>query len=138
MGTWGSGVFDNDQAIDFVEDLLDSDEWDFVEEALAADPTQPLDACFAADAVTAAEIVAAALGKPCSDLPEGVEEWLADHPAPGSLPKMRKKAVALVHAVRAQAAELGAMWEERPGGLEEFCRVASELEERLQGLDLPT
>ena len=72
MGAWGTGPFDNDDAADWVY-TLEVDGIDAVDTALADaveadDLAQPLDA----NAVAAAEVVAAALGRPVADLPEAV------------------------------------------------------------------
>jgi hypothetical protein len=72
MGAWGTGAFDNDDASDWVY-TLETDGIDAVDSALADalesdDLPQPLDT----NAVAAAEVVAAALGRPAADLPETV------------------------------------------------------------------
>ena len=78
MGAWGTGAFDNDDAADWVY-ILETDGIDAVDAALsdaleADDLAQPLDT----NAVAAAEVVAAALGRPAAELPEAVATLAGD------------------------------------------------------------
>src|SRR5688572_3757164 len=80
MGAWGEGVFENDQAGDWLDQLVESGKPKAIDTALSkalkAKPGQ-LDADEAAAALAAAEVVAAARGHRHADLPEEVREWLA-------------------------------------------------------------
>jgi len=70
--TWGPGLFENDDAMDFFDDLLDEPDRGLVEAALGEASRPPeglLPPSSAAAALAAAELVAAALGHPAADLP---------------------------------------------------------------------
>src|SRR5580765_4192633 len=98
MGTWGAGIFQNDWALDWLDDLRGSGDVSLVRNALKvvtehggtkySPPsilerlrgryrhTDWLTAGASAKALGAAEIVASLLGHPPSKLPDGIAEWL--------------------------------------------------------------
>lgn len=80
MGAWGTGNFENDDALDWVDDLEECEDASAVRSALttvtgwpAAEQLESIDCCVA---LAAAEMVAAALGHPSVDFPEEAEDWL--------------------------------------------------------------
>lgn len=79
MGAWGSGVFANDDAMDWIAGLEDTDDLDAVEIALGAvnDEGGYLESPVCSEALAAAEVVAALCRKPGSDVPSEVFEWIA-------------------------------------------------------------
>ena len=66
MGAWGFGSFDNDDAADFLADATESGDLSLVRGALdnVLTSTEYVEAPDASQAIAAAEIVAAALGRP--------------------------------------------------------------------------
>ena len=70
MGTWGAGPFDNDDAADFVGDLVDT-----------ADPGQVLDASLASGAASPAGVAAACIV--AARLRSAVLTALSDHDGEG-------------------------------------------------------
>lgn len=68
MGAWGPGAFENDAALDFVEEIATAQ--DLAEALTIRTPDQPVDADTACRIVVVAECVAAMRGHPCDDLPE--------------------------------------------------------------------
>lgn len=98
MGAWSAEAFDNDTALDFVDDLLDAGSPDNVERALrnALHPPQPRlswwhkilgstplpedsETGLFEKALAAAEIIALWHGHPLPALPERLEDWAAQH-----------------------------------------------------------
>lgn len=81
MGTWGIGSFENDDAADFMIDVLDSGDLALVHEALdnVLTSTEYVEASDAVLAIVAAEIVAAAAGRPtlAAQQQDGLAAWLA-------------------------------------------------------------
>ena len=79
MGGHGVGSFQNADAQAWVAELVESDGADLVEAALddvtEGDPDALIGATEAAVAIAAAEVVAAARGKPRKDIPEPVRSW---------------------------------------------------------------
>ena len=81
MSVWGVGIFENDDALDWIYDLADSGSLARVSTALDViirdkDDFPELSDCRIA--LAAAEIIAAMHGDPSLDLPEEAEEWIGD------------------------------------------------------------
>ena len=91
MGTWGTGSFENDDAADFMIDVLDSGDLSLIREALdnVLTSTEYVEAPDATLAIVAAEIVAAARGRPT----------LADQIGVDGRPDARSDAASLDHTV---------------------------------------
>ena len=82
MGAWGTGSFENDDAMDWVADLQAADDLRLVHETLAraADAGDAyLEMPEGAAAVAAAEVVAALLGAPGPTMPEEARDWVTTH-----------------------------------------------------------
>lgn len=93
MGAWGHRTFDNDDASDWIEELDQSTDLFAINAALDAVASsdggyvESPDCC---KALAAAEVVAALLGRPGSDLPPAANAWVKDKPKPS--PQTVKKA----------------------------------------------
>lgn len=81
MGTWSAASFGNDDALDWLGDLVDEQDPDFVMNTLEIvadfpgfEPPEAWDCCCA---LAAAEMVAAARGAPPAEFPDGAKRWLA-------------------------------------------------------------
>lgn len=82
MGAWGYGSFDNDDALDWVNELERSEDLSAITRALDAVTDNSADYLEAPDcsvALAAAEVVAALAGNPSPSLPEEVTQWLCVH-----------------------------------------------------------
>jgi hypothetical protein len=111
MGAWAHGSFDNDDAMDWVGELEELDDtepidWAF-EEVLEADDY--LEAPEASIGLAAAEVVAAMIGKPASELPGEVASWVAGKEPPETA--LVKKAQQVVRRVL-EGSELKELWDE--------------------------
>lgn len=130
MGAWGAGCFDNDDALDWLAEFSDSDNGSIVREALAIvaeRSADELDASAESEALAAAEVVAAALGRPAPKLPEEVYQWLEKHDQ-GELKELVPLARAAVSSIQAHS-ELRDLWAE--SSLENWLEAVQELETRL-------
>jgi hypothetical protein len=111
MSAWTSGLFDNDDALDFIDDLAEAPDWRTVVQALDYVTKQAgyLEAPEGQIAVAAAAIVAAAVGD-VTILPDNYRELKAAFGAPP------EGAVALARSalarVVAPASELDELWQE--------------------------
>jgi hypothetical protein len=132
MGAWGAGSWDNDDACDWVYELEETKNLDFIIETLQA-VTNPemdyLENTVCCEALAAAEVVAAANGKPGNDLPEEVQTWLGQiHP------KIDSDTIKLAHRVVkiiTQKSELLELWQES-SNYSEWQAAISNLKGRLR------
>ncbi|MGR4864485.1 DUF4259 domain-containing protein [Caulobacter sp. LARHSG274] len=114
MDAWADGPFDNDDALDFIDDLAEAPDWRTVVQALDYVTKQSgyLEAPEGSIAVAAAAIVAAAVGE-VTVLPDNHHELKSALGAPPV------GAVALARAalarVVAPASELDELWQEGDG-----------------------
>lgn len=124
MGTWGHEAFSNDDALDWLGELLDAGDMGPVEAALAAAASAGetyLEAPDCSQALAAAEVVAALRGKLGDGLPKKLIAWQAGRPKPADgLLELARRAVAQV----AQDSELKDLWVEsgHPEAWEECVR----------------
>ena len=129
MGTWGSGSFENDEASDFAYEF-ERDGLSALDAALSVARADDLDAPRGQRAIAAAELVAAAMGRP-GELPPEIDinanpfvariaEGLAD---------LRVMAIAAVDRVLAEKSELKDLWEE--GDSAEWLAAVDDLRRRL-------
>jgi hypothetical protein len=115
MGTWGTDLFANDDAVDWFA-VLEAEGLQAagaaVQDVLELAPDY-LEAPICASALAAAEIIAALRGRPSAELPPDIAAWLARHPGvdPGEeLTDNARRAVELV----LQGSELTELWAESP------------------------
>ncbi|MCB9886839.1 MAG: DUF4259 domain-containing protein [Planctomycetes bacterium] len=111
MGAWGHGSFDNDDAGDWVWELEESSDFRVVKTALDAvvSESDHLEAPACSEAVAAAEIVAAALGRPVAELPDEARAWVEEHrDVPPDIAILARRAVTAI----ADKSELRDLWEE--------------------------
>jgi len=131
MGAWDYGTLDNDDAQDFVGDLLDTrgDRWRMVEAAinLISDAADSTEANEEAAALAACEVMAAAAsGAASEELDEEVAAW-AMRTAPKHLHMLAQKAIGIVNRIL-EHSELRQQWEQSSeyqlwiGELEELKR----------------
>jgi hypothetical protein len=133
MGAWDFGPLDNDDAQDFIADLLDSrgDRWRMVETALdliveSASSTESADE---STALAACEVVAAAASGASADgLDEELASW-AMRTAPQRLHMLSQKAIAVVTQISAKS-ELRDSWE-KSGDLKPWLGSLEDLKRRL-------
>ena len=133
-GTWGVGHFDNDHSLDTSSDWAESGTVDVVREALdLAISAKYLESPDAEDALVAAEVVAAALGKPNKDLPPDLAVWIQRQP-PDQLRSLAAQARAAVARVRSpDGSELYELWADQ--GADEWLAQVDALVSRLGSAD---
>lgn len=136
MGAWGPGPFDNDSALDFLADVLITEEgWDTVTGLLTAvaeaDDDAYVDVDDASGTLVAAELVAARHGKPLEYTPDDVLTWIKGLGSPATL-EDRLIAVAAVRRVL-RSSELQELWDEAEDP--EWCKCGDALIARLDVAD---
>ena len=115
MGAWGEGIFDNDEAMDFVGDVIETKDLSRVEEALDAvlEADDYLEAPTATEGLAAADILARLHGHSgeTGDYPEELDAWVAKVKLTPS-EEILKKARQVVERVRTPPSELLELWSE--------------------------
>ena len=106
MGAWGAGGFENDTALDFVATIASVDD---LAAAFASKPGKKIDADTASTIIAAAECVAAMLGRPADDIPEGLAVRLSGFGKPqAALLEKTRNQVSMVIS----HSELSVLWAE--------------------------
>lgn len=109
MGVYGPYFDENDDAAGWLDDFAEAPDWETVDEALAVIDADYLDSADAARALAAAEIVAAALGKPSPRLDIEIADWAAEE-ADGAKER-RQTAILALDRVR-EDSELQELWQD--------------------------
>lgn len=153
MGAWGCGIFDNDDAMDWLIGWETADEGEGTTDepgriafvigamALAVDHKGYLDSDTGAAALAAAEVVAVAGGKPSAAIKKGTDEdgsltalaaW-ARSPQASLLkdPQTRSLARQAVDRALAQDSEIAELWDDTEHGTE-WRAIAADLRARLE------
>lgn len=118
MGAWDTGTFDNDDALGWLDRLLEAGDDGPVIDALAAVVDAPpgayLDVDICAEALATAETVAALGGHPGEDVPEALRDWVGLQPQPivdELLDKHAARALAAIECVTdADRSEIAGLW----------------------------
>jgi hypothetical protein len=131
MSVWGTGIFENDDALDWIYDLADSGSLSRVISALDVVLKNKEDDSDISDcriALAAAEIVAAMSGDPSPELPEEAEEWIGEKILENE--KIREKAENAIRMIL-EASELKKKWEKSPN-YSKWQSTISDLQKRLE------
>lgn len=140
MGAWGTGSFQNDDAIDWFYTVEEAVEPGLViasalDDALAEAGYLELDCASAA--IAAAELLASCAGEAADDLPDQVRPWVTEHPHQPHGAEI-EQAVLAVERVRGES-ELRELWDEEMGPDNAWLRAIDDLIARLRhsGTDAP-
>ena len=109
MGVWGSGFFENDDAMEWVAELEETG-FDAIQAALMVTDVDEIEMTDATVALAASVVVLAMAGSTFKNLPEEVEAWLEEHAErpETSLLERTLEAAQMVH----ESSELRSSWEE--------------------------
>ena len=133
-GAWDTGSFDNDDALDWIWELSESNDLTVVKDTLdaAANSSGYLEAPTASTAIAAAEVVAALRGNPRPDLPVEVSEWVQTHQLTvgDDLLKTAKEAIAGIR--KEDSSELAQLWSESEDLERAWQEDVDDLLQRLQ------
>ena len=133
-GAWDVGPFDNDDALDWVWELLESDDMSVVKRTLqdAIDSSGYLEAPTASMAIAAAEVVAALKGNPRAQLPAEVIEWIGkrDDEIDEDIVAAARQAIAQV--VDTDSSELAQLWMDSAEMATAWRSELANLEQRLK------
>lgn len=135
LRVWGTGSFENEAAMRWVEHLEDAPDLEWVvsslDEVLELDEAGDApDSGAASRAIAAAETVAALASEPSSSLPEEVRQWCFDNPG-AELDEITPRALQALGVVLGESA-LREVYEEA-GDLDGWEAEVEGLRDRLRG-----
>lgn len=128
MGAWGFQAFENDDALDWLEEL-GAGGAEAIRQSLTAVGDGYIEAPEGSVAVAAAEITAAAQGNPHGDLPEDVATWVTAHGTELTA-EDAQLALGAVERVAGEESELAELWDETDEP--EWRESLEDLSERLR------
>jgi hypothetical protein len=118
MSTWDSGTFDNDYAMDWVQDLLETKNLELIETTLdnvIDNGSGELEAPFAAEALAAIDVVARLQGNRGDDAGgetgDEIDAWVARCKRKVSAP-LAAKAQQAIAVIVSEQSELHQLWRE--------------------------
>lgn len=137
MGAWGAGSFQNDAALDWYEEFRSAGTAAVDDAFSAAEIADYVDVDEGCAALAAAEIVAAAFGKPLSEQPADFSDLLARYQDfVKELPDVRARAISAVKRAVAESSELSELWSEGgDGAAKEWMDLVNDLLSRLETAD---
>ncbi len=115
MGAWGISSFDNDDAADWLEELLLADNLLILYSAFEMVDEEYLEFPDACNALAAAEVVLALKGNTRKGVPAKAQQWVQQHQSSATadeLAELTKMAIAAVKKVTSPDSELDELWQE--------------------------
>ena len=133
-GAWGTGSFDNDDALDWVWELEESSGSSAIENALhpVATSNAYIEAPSGSYAIAAAEALAALMGKPSESLPPEVTSWVKSQSFKPSAELLNMARSALANVSDESRSELAQLWKESGTAYDEWREHLAGLSERLR------
>ena len=128
MGAWGSGSFENDDAMNWIAELPTIEPEDLIRIfSEAADDPNYFEAPAASIVVAAAELIAAVNRSPANGAPPEIHQWAANREVP--TPELKALALRALDRVRKNS-ELKDLWLEADG-LNDWTAAIQDLQTRL-------
>ena len=113
-GAWGDGSFENDDALDWASECTSAKSVAPVSAALGvANRSKSIEASDGSAAVAAAEVVAAALGRPNPGLPRQLSAWIKRQSSAQLAALAPNARTALARVANPEISELAQVWSER-------------------------
>ncbi len=129
MGAWGHQSFENDDAMDWLRKLEESEGLSVLESAfrrISEADGEYLEMPECSNAIAAGEVVAALLGRPFHKIPDRVSRWIEGKPKPSaSLVDLAKSSIQIV----VNGSELQEVWAD--AGTDEWINSVIDLQSRL-------
>src|SRR5580700_8131705 len=131
MGTWGTGLFENDWAMDWAYELLEIGDAEFPVSILwGFDGAESLDEKESAEALAAAEAIAASVRQPAVGLADQVRKWIKRTGARADAEEVQL-ALRVVGVILDRNAELRDQQDEAGDSLEKWLTPIDDLRRRL-------
>ena len=133
-GAWDTGPFANDDALDWVWELSESNDLSVIETTLksAANSSGYLEAPTASMAIAAAEVVAALRGNPRPELPDEVSEWVQAHSVAVGEDLLKLARKSIENTKKKESSELAQLWMDSEQLMDAWLKDLDDLLKRLQ------
>lgn len=131
MGAWGFGSFENDDALDWVVDLEQTDDFSLLIDTfneIIAEDIDCLEAPECSMAIAASEVVAALKTGDYSGLPENLKNWIKgkEPPSESLINKARNSITKILND-----SELKELWEENTELFPKWVAILKEIQKKL-------
>lgn len=138
MGAWAVGIFDNDDAMDWLDELQESDDGAVLQSVFEghAIGDDYLEAPEGIRILCASEIIAALLGQPAPDLPGGAGDWVQAHKSL-DVTSLVPIAIRKIDWVLDDGSELRELWQENAADYSGWHENVSALKAKLSYLAHP-
>ncbi|SRR5712691_6352561 len=112
MGAWGLGVFENDDAMDWAVDFEHAPSEQSLREAFEAAVAVEdyLERDLGSYALAAAEVLAAARGQPCRDIPPALRHWAAANTGIAAPELLAQARAAIERVTIVDSSEVAELW----------------------------
>jgi len=135
MGAWGPGIFENDDAMDWAVDFQREPSEQSLRDAFeaAVEVDDYLERDLGSYALAAAEVLAAAKGQPCRDIPPALRDWATANGGVAA-PELLAQALAAIERVTiVDSSEVAELWttSAKPEDAAGWTRQIAELKRRL-------
>ena len=133
-GAWGTGSFENDDALDWVWELEASTGSRVLDAALesAADAESYIEAPSGSYVIAAAEVLAVLVGKPSEGLPPEVMVWTKKQSFKPSSELLKTARLALANVMDEDRSELAQLWSDSGDLYQEWRSQLNDLSGRLE------
>jgi Domain of unknown function (DUF4259) len=114
MGAWGAGLFDNDDARDWAADFERAPSQQALREAFEAviGVEDYLERDPGSHALAAAEVLAAARGRSCRDLPPALRNWAVANQGVATPDLVTQALAAIDRVMTVESSEVAQLWAE--------------------------
>ncbi len=133
-GAWGVGVFENDDALDFIWEVQNGQPAEPLSAPLkfALRSDGYIDATLGSRILVAAEAYAALNGKPSSELPEDFAKWLDSKSWRPDMKLTGTAENAVKMVLDTDNSELAQLWQESPEDYQKWVEVVEDILKRLR------
>lgn len=135
MGAWGTGIFDNDDASDWIGELANADGSDILSASIDAvtNAGDYLEAPEGSRLLCACEVIAALGSQPATNLPDEVRQWVKSNETL-DIDALIPVAVQAIERMLGENSELNQLWQENESEYPMWRETVLSVKGRLRAL----
>ena len=139
MGAWGIGTFENDDAVEWLDELQASEDRSVLQTALERPEIgeEYIEAPEGIHILCAGEIIAALQGQSAPDLPDEARDWVQEHKSL-DISSLIPIATRKIDQVLDDGSELRELWQENEADYPAWRETVSALKARLNETGVPS